>query len=77
MPCRLIPHEEFNELLAHELLTDCPVLPVEVDRVLLADGAQRISEYKADFRSVRRSLGEFVGEKPDQPFSTAHQTNIE
>lgn len=45
-----------NEL--NELLADGPILPTDVDRVLLKDCAQRIGEYKTDLQGVRRALRE-------------------
>lgn len=45
-----------NEL--NELLADGPILPADVDRVLLKDCAQRIGEYKTDLQGVRRALRE-------------------
>ncbi|WP_422758857.1 NYN domain-containing protein [Paenarthrobacter sp. C1] len=46
-----ITQGELNELLA-----DRPILPVEIDRVLLKDCAQRIGEYKTDLQGVRKAL---------------------
>lgn len=40
----------------NELLADRPILPVEIDRVLLKDCAQRIGEYKTDLQGVRKAL---------------------
>ncbi|WP_309233454.1 NYN domain protein [Pseudarthrobacter sp. AB1] len=56
-----VTQRELNELLA-----DRPVLPVEVDRVLLKDCAQRIGEYKTDIQGVRRALREAFWTKLDQ-----------
>ncbi|MFJ5958436.1 NYN domain-containing protein [Paenarthrobacter sp. NPDC092416] len=39
-----------------DLLADRPILPVEIDRVLLKDCAQRIGEYKTDLQGVRKAL---------------------
>ncbi|MFC4394703.1 NYN domain-containing protein [Arthrobacter sedimenti] len=49
-----------------ELLADRPILPVEIDRVLLKDCAQRIGEYKTDLQGVRRALREAFWTKLDQ-----------
>lgn len=56
-----ITQGELNELLA-----DRPILPVEIDRVLLKDCAQRIGEYKTDLQGVRRALREAFWTKLDQ-----------
>ncbi|WP_324642423.1 NYN domain-containing protein [Pseudarthrobacter sp. LT1] len=56
-----ITQGELNELLA-----DRPILPVEIDRVLLKDCAQRIGEYKTDLQGVRRALREAFWAKLDQ-----------
>jgi hypothetical protein len=53
-----------GELL--ELLADRPVLPGEVDRVLLQDCAQRIGEYKTDLQSIRHSLRTSFCKRLDQ-----------
>jgi hypothetical protein len=50
----------------NELLADRPVLPVEIDRVLLKDCAQRIGEYKTDLQGVRRALRDAFWLKLDQ-----------
>jgi uncharacterized LabA/DUF88 family protein len=50
----------------NELLADRPILPIDIDRVLLADCAQRIGEYKTDLQGVRRALREAFWEKLDQ-----------
>ena len=55
-----ITQGELNELLA-----DRPILPVEIDRVLLKDCAQRIGEYKTDLQGVRRALREAFWRKLD------------
>lgn len=39
-----------------DLLADRPVLPADVDRVLLKDCAQRIGELKTDYKSIRQEL---------------------
>lgn len=56
-----ITQGELNDLLA-----DRPILPVEIDRVLLKDCAQRIGEYKTDLQGVRRALREAFWTKLDQ-----------
>jgi uncharacterized LabA/DUF88 family protein len=53
-----------NEL--NELLTDRPILPAEIDRVLLKDCAQRIGEYKTDLQGIRRALREAFWRKLDE-----------
>ncbi|MBE4719500.1 NYN domain-containing protein [Pseudarthrobacter sp. AB1] len=50
----------------NELLADRPILPADVDRVLLKDCAQRIGEYKTDLQGVRRALREAFWTKLDQ-----------
>lgn len=50
----------------NELLADRPILPVEIDRVLLKDCARRIGEYKTDLQGVRRALREAFWTKLDQ-----------
>ena len=45
---------------------DRPILPVEIDRVLLKDCAQRIGEYKTDLQGVRRTLREAFWQKLDE-----------
>ena len=50
----------------NELLADRPILPADVDRVLLNDCAQRIGEYKTDLQGVRRALREAFWRKLDQ-----------
>ncbi|GAP61262.1 uncharacterized protein y4oD [Arthrobacter sp. Hiyo1] len=49
----------------NELLADRPILPVEIDRVLLKDCAQRIGEYKTDLQAVRKALRLAFWEKLD------------
>ncbi|WP_345449725.1 NYN domain-containing protein [Arthrobacter gyeryongensis] len=49
----------------NELLADRPILPVEIDRVLLKDCAQRIGEYKTDLQAVRKALRTAFWEKLD------------
>lgn len=51
----------------NELLADRPILPVEIDRVLLKDCAQRIGEYKTDLQAVRKALRTAFWEKLDTP----------
>jgi hypothetical protein len=50
----------------NELLADRPILPADVDRVLLKDCSQRIGEYKTDLQGVRRALREAFWLKLDQ-----------
>ncbi|MBT8163195.1 MULTISPECIES: NYN domain-containing protein [Arthrobacter] len=49
----------------NELLADRPILPVEIDRVLLKDCAQRIGETKTDLQGVRKALRTAFWEKLD------------
>ncbi|MFC9352834.1 hypothetical protein [Arthrobacter sp. NPDC057013] len=49
-----------------ELLADRPILPGEIDRVLLKDCAQRIGEYKTDLQAVRKALRLAFWEKLDE-----------
>ncbi|PQZ92220.1 NYN domain protein [Arthrobacter sp. MYb227] len=48
------------------LLADRPLLPAEIDRVLLKDCAQRIGEWKTDIKDVRRALRVAFWEQIDQ-----------
>ncbi len=50
----------------NELLADRPILPPEIDRVLLKDCAQRIGEWKTDIQAVRRTLRLAFWEKLDE-----------
>lgn len=50
----------------NDLLADRPILPTDIDRVLLKDCAQRIGEYKTDLQGVRRALREAFWTKLDQ-----------
>jgi uncharacterized LabA/DUF88 family protein len=49
-----------------ELLADRPILPAEIDRVLLKDCAQRIGEYKTDLQGIRKALRLAFWEKLDE-----------
>lgn len=49
-----------------DLPADRPILPADIDRVLLKDGAQRIGEYKTDLQGVRRQLRQAFWAKLDQ-----------
>jgi uncharacterized LabA/DUF88 family protein len=49
-----------------EVLADRPLLPPEIDRVLLRDCAQRIGEAGTDLQAVRRTLRQAFWEKLDQ-----------
>ena len=40
----------------NDLMSDRPLLPPEIDRVLLKDCAQRIGEWKTDLQDIRRTL---------------------
>lgn len=48
-----------------ELLADRPILPVEIDRVLLKDCAQRIGEIKTALQGIRKALRAAFWEKLD------------
>lgn len=50
----------------NDLLADRPVLPIDIDRTLLKDCAQRIGEYKTDLQGVRRALRDAFWTKLDQ-----------
>lgn len=50
----------------NELLADRPLLPPELDRVLLKDCAQRIGEHKTDLQGVRRMLRESFWSKMEE-----------
>ena len=49
-----------------DLLADRPILPAEIDRVLLKDCAQRIGEYKTDLQVIRKALRLAFWEKLDE-----------
>ena len=49
-----------------DLLADRPILPAEIDRVLLKDCAQRIGEYKTDLQGIRKALRLAFWEKLDE-----------
>lgn len=49
-----------------ELQADRPLLPPEIDRVLLKDCAQQIGEWKTDIQVVRRTLRAAFWERLDQ-----------
>lgn len=50
----------------NDLAADRPILPSEVDRVLLKDCAQRIGEQRTDLQGVRRALREAFWQKLDE-----------
>ncbi|MBO1267306.1 NYN domain-containing protein [Arthrobacter cavernae] len=50
----------------NDLLADKPLLPPELDRVLLKDCAQRIGEQKTDLQGVRRMLRESFWRKMEE-----------
>jgi uncharacterized LabA/DUF88 family protein len=52
--------------LLRELIADRPVLPQEIDRVLLKDCAQRIGEQKTDYQGIRKELRRAFWERLDQ-----------
>ncbi len=49
----------------NDLLDDRPILPAEIDRVLLKDCAQRIGEFRTDLQSIRRELRQAFWRKLD------------
>ncbi|MEE1621703.1 NYN domain-containing protein [Zafaria sp. J156] len=49
-----------------ELKADRPLLPPEIDRVLLKDCAQRLGEWKTDIQVVRRTVREAFWEQLDE-----------
>lgn len=49
-----------------ELLADRPLLPPEIDRVLLKDCAQRLGEWKTDLQDIRRALRVAFWDELDQ-----------
>jgi len=49
-------HASTSEAELKDLLSDRPLLPAEIDRVLLKDCAQRIGEWKTDLQDIRRAL---------------------
>ena len=49
-------HASTTQAELKDLLSDRPLLPAEVDRVLLKDCAQRIGEWKTDLQDIRRAL---------------------
>ncbi|UVJ38473.1 NYN domain-containing protein [Arthrobacter sp. CJ23] len=50
----------------NELFADRPLLPPELDRVLLKDCAQRIGEHKTDLQGVRRMLRDSFWSKMEE-----------
>jgi hypothetical protein len=57
-------HATQGELV--ELQSDRPLLPPEIDRVLLKDCAQRIGEWKTDLQGVRRAVRAAFWEQLDK-----------
>ena len=49
-------HASTTQAELKDLIADRPLLPAEIDRVLLKDCAQRIGEWKTDLQEVRRAL---------------------
>lgn len=49
-------HASTTQTELKNLLADRPLLPAEIDRVLLKDCAQHIGEWKTDIQDVRRAL---------------------
>lgn len=49
-------HASTTQTELKNLFADRPLLPAEIDRVLLKDCAQRIGEWKTDIQDVRRAL---------------------
>jgi uncharacterized LabA/DUF88 family protein len=52
--------------LLRELVADRPVLPQDIDRVLLKDCAQKIGEQKTDYQGIRKELRRAFWERLDQ-----------
>jgi uncharacterized LabA/DUF88 family protein len=52
--------------LLRELIADRPVLPQDIDRVLLKDCAQKIGEQKTDYQDIRKELRRAFWERLDQ-----------
>jgi uncharacterized LabA/DUF88 family protein len=49
-----------------ELLADRPVLPIDIDRVLLKDCAQKIGEARTDLQGIRRELRHAFWDRLDE-----------
>jgi hypothetical protein len=49
-----------------ELIADRPILPQEIDRVLLKDCASKIGEQKTEFQGIRRELRRAFWERLDE-----------
>lgn len=49
-------HASTTQIELKNLFADRPLLPAEIDRVLLKDCAQHIGEWKTDIQDVRRAL---------------------
>ncbi len=49
-----------------DLMSDRPLLPPEIDRVLLKDCAQRLGEWKTDLQDIRRALRVAFWDQLDQ-----------
>lgn len=49
-------HASTTQAELKDLTADRPLLPAEIDRVLLKDCAQRLGEWKTDLQDVRRAL---------------------
>ncbi|GAA5225563.1 NYN domain-containing protein [Paeniglutamicibacter antarcticus] len=59
-------HASTTQAELKELLSDRPLLPAEIDRVLLKDCAQQIGEWKTDLQEVRRALRVAFWDQLDQ-----------
>jgi uncharacterized LabA/DUF88 family protein len=59
-------HASTSETELKDLLADRPLLPPEIDRVLLKDCAQRLGEWKTDLQDIRRALRVAFWEQLDQ-----------
>lgn len=49
-----------------EVMADRPILPQEIDRVLLKDCASKIGEQKTDYQGIRKELRRAFWERLDQ-----------
>lgn len=59
-------HASTSDTELKDLLADRPLLPPEIDRVLLKDCAQRLGEWKTDLQDIRRALRVAFWEQLDQ-----------
>ncbi|OIH82191.1 NYN domain protein [Arthrobacter sp. UCD-GKA] len=59
-------HASTSQAELKDLLADRPLLPAEIDRVLLKDCAQRIGEWRTDLQDIRRAMRVAFWEQLDQ-----------